>query len=112
MITFVVVLACITTYCWAGIRLVARPFVTTQVAKHIRDFPSLASKPGNLDEERRSMAGFGLALAAIWPFVLIFQLLIGRLVASAPLSAVEASEQLKQRDRRIAELEWELGIRR
>jgi hypothetical protein len=110
VITIVVVLSCIAIYCWAGIRLVAKPFVTTQVANHIRDYPTLAAKPGNIDAERRDMAGFGLALAVIWPAALVWRLLISGLVASAPLSDVEVQEQLKQRDRRVAELERELGM--
>lgn len=106
------VLACIAVYYWLGIRLVARPFVTTQVAKHVRHFPTRSARLDDIDEERRFAAVGGLMLAAVWPFVLIGRLLVGRLAASAPLCDAEARELLKQRDRRVAELERELGMRR
>ncbi len=112
MIALLIVLACIAGYYWLGIRLVARPFITAHVAKHIRDYPSLAEQPGDIDEERRFAAAFGLLLSIIWPLVLIGRLLTSGLAASAPLCDAEAREQLKQREKTIAELERELGIRR
>ena len=107
-----IALASIVVYSYLGIRLVARPFVTDHAARRIRDYPSLAEKPGYLDEERRFAAAFGLLLAIIWPVVIVGRRLTSILAASAPLCDAEAQEQIKQRDQKIADLERELGLRR
>lgn len=105
------VLAALGIYVTIGVRLAARPYVTREVERHCRDFPSLAAKPHQIDQWRRTAAYEGLVAALIWPIVLTIRHLGGALAASAPLSEVELKRQIQQRDRRIAELEREVGLR-
>ncbi len=117
-----IVLACIAGYYWLGLRLVARPHVAREVEDYITENAdhwktlhrviSAGEIERRVTAERRLAAGEGLFLAAIWPIVLAFRAAMGGLLATVPLSSAEAQLQIQQRDRRIAELERELGIRR
>jgi hypothetical protein len=52
-----------------------------------------------------------LALALIWPLIPVFGALIRFMKSSPVLSQAEMRDRLGERDRRIAELEREAGIR-
>ena len=110
MTVFLAIVASFVVYYALGIWLVARPYVTREMAQTIAEFPSLSKDPVWLADHRRTEAGFGLLAACIWPAVLLYRVLI-HAVVSAPLAPAEAELLLAQRARRIAELEREAGIR-
>ncbi len=122
MTVLLIVLACIAGYYWLGLRLVARPHVAREVAGYITehaDHWKLMGRvvaPSEIERrvagQRRTASGEALFLAAFWPVVLASRAAMGVFMATTPLSGAESRLQIQQRDRRIAELERELGIRR
>lgn len=104
-------IAGVLAYYAAGVWFVGRPFVVRQMEAHIRDFPNLTSE-GELSYERTAMSAIGLLLSAIWPLALVGRLMTQGMSALAPMSKSEAELRLKAREKRITELERELGIGR
>lgn len=122
MTVLLIVLACIAGYYWLGLWLVGRPHITRGVANYITENAehwkvlSRVVTPSEVERRvaahRHFVAGEALMLAAAWPLVLVGRAAMGTLMAITPLSDAEAQLLLQQRERRIAELERELGIRR
>ena len=97
-------------YFATGMRLVGRPYVTRSVQSRCERYPNLAV---DHTEDWRRVATFeALFVSAIWPLYLTFRSLVSRVADGAPLSDYELRRELEGRDRRIAELERELGVDR
>lgn len=90
-------------YLAIGLGWVAPRHVTRAVADSIQRYPSLAERPGQIEEWRREEAGSALLIAVVWPFYLLGRFLLGRIAGAAPPTSYELTQ-------RIAELERELGI--
>jgi hypothetical protein len=108
-LVFVVIAAvCGAAYLVAGMRIAGRPYVTRQVQQRCERHWILAED--HVDEWRREAAFEALFVTAIWPLYLGVRSLISRVADGAPLSDYELRRQLAERDRRIAELERDLGV--
>ncbi|MGW4422564.1 hypothetical protein [Streptosporangium sp. NPDC004631] len=103
--TAMIVIGGIVVYLAVGLGRVAPLFVTRAVADSIQRYPSLAERPGQIEEWRREEAGSALLIAAGWPFYLLGRFLLGRIAGAAPPTSYELTQ-------RIAELERELGMGR
>lgn len=104
------VLGVLAVYGWAGVVLVARPYVPRRIDRRAIQFPSSAGNPRYVAEWRTEAAFEGAVLAIIWPVYLVCRAVIGGLAGSAPLADVEVRARLAERDRRIAELEADLRV--
>jgi hypothetical protein len=72
----------------------------------LNDELTTSTNPDGFD---RAFARFlGVAIGLFWPVILAGALITGRL----PKTSRELEAELRDRDRRIAELERELGVRR
>jgi hypothetical protein len=107
----VITLACLAIYLFIGWYFVAPRYVTREMARNFQRWSSLASVPGEVDGWRRFAAGEGAGLGLIWPVYLAGRLLTGGVARRAPLCDQEAKRKIAERDRRIAELERQLGIK-
>jgi hypothetical protein len=108
LLIVIIVLALAAAYLRTGMRLAGRPYVTRQVQQHCERHPTLAEDYA--EEWRREAAFEALFVTAVWPLYLAFRSLVSRVAEAAPLSDHELRRQLADRDRRIAELERELGV--
>ena len=111
LIVLLITLTALGAYITIGVRFAARPYVTREVERQCRTLPTLAKDTHTIERWRRTAAHEGLFVALIWPIALTIRHLGGALAASAPLSQAELKQQIQQRDRRIADLEREVGIR-
>ncbi|MUN41426.1 hypothetical protein [Actinomadura litoris] len=98
-------------YLALGVRYAAHPFIAREVEQSCQRWPSLMNEPGKIESWRRTAAIAGVGLAPLWPAYLLYRVAINALVKTAPLSPTELRRQVTDRDRRIAELERELGLR-
>lgn len=110
LLIVIIVLALAAAYLRAGMRIAGRPYVTRQVQANGERYPNLAVD--HIEDWRREAAFEALFVTLIWPVYLGFRSLVSRVAEAAPLSDHELRRQIADRDRRIAELERELGVGR
>jgi hypothetical protein len=104
-----IVIAGVGAYLFIGWRCIAPGWVTREVARQVRQFSVLAANEA--ETWRREAAATSIAIGLVWPLYLAFRLLTGKIADRAPLTDFEARQQLADRDRRIAQLERELGVK-
>lgn len=105
------VLATAAGYLALGWKLYARSAITRGVQRQYEQHPILYETRAEMAELRREQILFALMTLPCWPLALAAVLLIDRAAARVPLAPAEAEQQIRQRDKRIAELERELRIR-
>lgn len=104
----IVFLALIALYLLVGWRVATIPFVIREVERCIVEYPLLAKDTREIARWRREALGFGAPLAIVWPFYLAWRTVSARTISSLPITSVEA----EAKDRRIEQLERELGLRK
>jgi hypothetical protein len=113
-----IVLGCYAVAWLLTARLLYGKFRASSIDANIRRYPSsypAANMPGALEKwnnvDRPIVMGAAVGAALAWPLIPI-ALLVIRFLDSAPqLSQAEMRDRLNERDKRIAELERETGIR-
>jgi hypothetical protein len=111
VITLIIALAATAAYLVIGWRFIAPTWVTREVARQVEAYRFSAADPAEVAGWRRTAAGEGVALGLIWPVYLLGRFLLGKVADAAPLTDFEAKRKIAGRDRRIAELERQLGIK-
>lgn len=112
LLIIAILIAIVLAYLRLGTRLAGRPYIPRAVQEHCKRYPTLAKDPVQVEGWRRDAAFESLFVTLVWPAYLTVRLLISQAAAAAPLSEHELRRQLADRDRRIAELERELGVGR
>jgi hypothetical protein len=111
VITLIITLAAVAAYLFVGWYLVAPRYVTREMARNFERWAILADRPDEVAGWRRFAAGEGAGLGLIWPAYLAARLVTGSIASRAPLCDQEARRKIAERDRRIADLERQLGIK-
>ena len=111
MTELLIFLGCSVAYLAIGFRVATIPFARREFARNMREYRILL-RPGKADEWRREALAFGLPLALVWPFYLGWRAVARRASTYIPETDPETAQRLAQQERRIAELERELDIRK
>lgn len=101
--------AYLAVYFWIGFAKVAPRYITRKVEQHCREWPGLTG-PRELERERRNAAGDAGMAGFFWPAYLLTTWIGRSIAAASPLITLEMKRELERRDRRIRDLERELGI--
>lgn len=112
LITLGCVVASVAVYAYAGVRFVACPYIAREVERNCKLYPITAEDPAEVERWRREAASEGVGFALAWPITLMIQEFSRGLADSVPPTPTEAQQQIKARDRRIAELEHQLGMKK
>lgn len=105
MIASVIVLACIVGYV-RMVGRVAKAYAVEATERFIGEHPTLPTKPGRIEEERKENLGIGVMTGLIWPVYYTWRWWSRRAMLDMPQSSIE----LRERELRIAEMERQLGI--
>ncbi len=110
MVATLLALIALAGYLYGGYRFLL-VWTARRVDRDIRAFPALARYPGEIERWRRDWVAAAVFPAVIWPLLLIAEFAVDRVARAVPLSSHEQELRIREQQRRIQELESELGIR-